>query len=378
MNSLTQRKQLGETSKFPRWAVAYKYEAEQAVTEIINIVCQVGRTGAITPVAELQPVLISGSTVSRATLHNEDEIKRKDIRAGDRVVIEKAGEIIPKVIRVLEPSGERRQPFKMPKVCPKCQSCIYRDEGEVVWRCLNTSCPAQLKERLKHFSSRKAMDIDHFGPAIIEQLVDSGRVKNFSDLYSLKVDEVASLERMGDKSGQNLVSAIEKSKMAGLSRFLYALGVRHLGQRTAILLARRFRSINVLQKTSYEELEMIDEIGPVIAESLSKFLNRDANRNEIELLLERGILMEELGDAPENGGLLEGRQFVFTGTLTRLTREEAKKKIQSFGGRVTSTISKKTDYLVAGDLAGSKLKKAQQLGIAILDEDALQKLIDNG
>ena len=222
------------------------------------------------------------------------------------------------------------------------------------------------------------MDIDHFGPAIIEQLVDSGRVKNFSDLYSLKVDEVASLERMGDKSGQNLVSAIEKSKMAGLSRFLYALGVRHLGQRTAILLSRRFRSINVLQKTSYEELEMIDEIGPVIAESLSTFLNRDANRNEIELLQERGILMKELGDTPENGGLFEGRQFVLTGTLTRLTREEAKKKIQSFGGRVTSTISKKTDYLVAGALAGSKLIKAQQLGIAILDEDALQKLIDDG
>ena len=378
VNSLTQRKQLGETSKFPRWAVAYKYEAEQAITEILDIVCQVGRTGAITPVAELQPVFISGSTVSRATLHNEDEIKRKDIRAGDRVVIEKAGEIIPKVIRVLEPSGERRKPFKMPAVCPKCQSCIYRDEGEVVWRCVNSSCPEKLKERLKHFSSRKAMDINHFGPAVIEQLVDSGRVKKFSDLYTLKVDEVASLERMADKSGQNLVSAIEKSKSAGLSRFLYALGVRHLGQRTAILLARRFGSIKVLQETSYEELKEIYEIGPVIAKSLNAFLDQDANKEEIDLLLERGILMEELPDSLKSEGKFKGRQFVLTGTLTGLTREEAKEKIQALGGRVTSTVSKKTDYMVVGTSAGSKLKKAEKLGIMLLDEDALKKLIDDG
>ena len=378
VNSLTQRKQLGETSKFPRWAVAYKYEAEQAITEILDIVCQVGRTGAITPVAELQPVFISGSTVSRATLHNEDEIKRKDIRAGDRVVIEKAGEIIPKVIRVLEPSGERRKPFKMPAVCPKCQSCIYRDEGEVVWRCVNSSCPEKLKERLKHFSSRKAMDIDHFGPAVIEQLVDSGRVKKFSDLYTLKVDEVASLERMADKSGQNLVSAIEKSKSAGLSRFLYALGVRHLGQRTAILLARRFGSIKVLQETSYEELKEIYEIGPVIAKSLNAFLDQDANKEEIDLLLERGLLMEELRDSIKSEGKFKGRQFVLTGTLTGLTREEAKEKIQALGGRVTSTVSKKTDYMVVGTSAGSKLKKAEKLGIMLLDEDALKKLIDDG
>ena len=378
VNSLTQRKQLGETSKFPRWAVAYKYEAEQAITEILDIVCQVGRTGAITPVAELQPVFISGSTVSRATLHNEDEIKRKDIRAGDRVVIEKAGEIIPKVIRVLEPSGERRKPFKMPAVCPKCQSCIYRDEGEVVWRCVNSSCPEKLKERLKHFSSRKAMDIDHFGPAVIEQLVDSGRVKKFSDLYTLKVDEVASLERMADKSGQNLVSAIEKSKSAGLSRFLYALGVRHLGQRTAILLARKFGSIKVLQETSYEELKEIYEIGPVIAKSLNAFLDQDANKEEIDLLLERGLLMEELRDSIKSEGKFKGRQFVLTGTLTQFTREEAKEKIEYLGGRVTSTISKKTDYMVVGTSAGSKLKKAEKLGIMLLDEDALKKLIDDG
>lgn len=383
VNSLDHRKKLGETSRFPRWAVAYKYEAEQAVTEIMNIVCQVGRTGSITPVAELKPVLISGSTVSRATLHNEDEIKRKDIRVGDQVVIEKAGEIIPKVIRVIEPSGEqaqpgkRDQPFKMPTICPECQSLIHRPEDEAVWRCVNSACPAQLKERLKHFSSRKAMDIDHLGPAVIEQLVDSGRVKNFSDLYTLKTDEVASLERMADKSAQNLVSAIAKSKLAGLSRFLYALGVRHVGQRTAILLARKFRSLKILQETSYDELEKIDEIGPVIAESLKAFWDRETNRQEIERLLERDILMEEQGDVPESGGLFEGQQFVLTGTLTRFTREEAKEKIQSLGGRVMSTISKKTDYVVAGSSVGSKLGKAQQLGIPVLDEEALQKLMES-
>lgn len=377
LNSLAHRKQLGETSKFPRWAVAYKYEAEQAVTEIIDIVCQVGRTGSITPVAELRPVLISGSTVSRATLHNEDEIKRKDIRVGDQVVIEKAGEIIPKVIRVIEPSGDRGMAFVMPTLCPECESSLYRAEGEVVWRCVNSACPAQLKERFKHFSSRKAMDIDHFGPAVIEQLVDSERVKNFSDLYTLKLEEVASLERMADKSAQNLISAIEKSKLAGLSRFLYGLGVRHVGQRTAILLAVRFRSIKMLQETSYDELEKIDEIGPVIAESLRAFLDRDTNRQEIDRLLERGILMEEQGEPPESGGPFEGQQFVLTGTLTRFTREEAKEKIQSLGGRVTASISKKTDYVVAGTSAGSKLEKAQQLGIPVLDEEALQKLMES-
>ena len=378
LNSLAHRKKLGATSKFPRWAVAYKYEAEQAVTEIIDIVCQVGRTGSITPVAELRSVFVSGSTVSRVTLHNEDEIKRKDIRVGDRVVIEKAGEIIPKVVRVIESSGKRGIPFKMPTVCPECQAPIYRAESEAVWRCVNSACPAQLKERLKYFASRKAMDIDHLGPAVIEQLVDSGRVKNFSDLYILKKDDVAALERMADKSAQNLIEEIEKSKSAGLPRFLHALGVRHVGQRTAIILARRFRSLNKLQETTYDELERIDEIGPVIAESLRAFLDRDTNRQEIKRLRERGILMEEQGDSPESGRLLEGRQFVLTGTLSRFTREEAKEKIQSLGGRVTSTVSKNTDYLVAGTSAGSKLKKARQLGIQVLDEEALQKLIESG
>jgi DNA ligase (NAD+) len=375
LNSLAYRKRLGATSKFPRWAVAYKYEAEQAVTIINDIVCQVGRTGSITPVAELRPVFVSGSTVSRATLHNEDEIKRKDIRVGDQVVIEKAGEIIPKVIRVLESSGERSEPFEMPSTCPECQAPIYRAESEAVWRCVNSSCPAQLKERLKYFASRKAMNIDHLGPAVIEQLVNSGRVKNFSDLYLLKKDDLATLERLADKSAQNLIEEIEKSKSAGLSRFMHALGVRHVGQRTAILLARKFRSLKTLQETSYEDLEKIDEVGPVIAESLKAFLDRDTNQQELERLREQGIFMEEQGDFLESEGLLEGQQFVLTGTLSRFTREEAKEKIQSLGGRVTTTVSNKTHYLVAGASAGSKLEKARKLGIQILDEEALQKLL---
>ncbi len=375
LNSLAYRKRLGATSKFPRWAVAYKYEAEQAVTIINDIVCQVGRTGSITPVAELRPVFVSGSTVSRATLHNEDEIKRKDIRVGDQVVIEKAGEIIPKVIRVLESSGERSEPFEMPSTCPECQAPIYRAESEAVWRCVNSSCPAQLKERLKYFASRKAMNIDHLGPAVIEQLVNSGRVKNFSDLYLLKKDDLATLERLADKSAQNLIEEIEKSKSAGLSRFMHALGVRHVGQRTAILLARKFRSLKTLQETSYEDLEKIDEVGPVIAESLKAFLDRDTNQQELERLREQGIFMEEQGDFLGSEGLLEGQQFVLTGTLSRFTREEAKEKIQSLGGRVTTTVSNKTHYLVAGASAGSKLEKARKLGIQILDEEALQKLL---
>jgi DNA ligase (NAD+) len=375
LNSLAHREKLGSTSKFPRWAVAYKYEAEQAVTEILEIVCQVGRTGSITPVAELRPVFVSGSTVSRATLHNEDEIKRKDIRVGDQVVIEKAGEIIPKVIRVIEPSGKREKPFDMPATCPECQTPIHREESEAVWRCVNSACPAQLKERLRYFASRKAMDIDHLGPAVIEQLIDSERVKNFSDLYSLKMEEVASLERMAEKSAQNLIDEIEKSKSAGLSRFLHGLGVRHVGQRTATLLARKFKTIEKLLETSFEELEKTHEVGSIIAESLRTFLDSENNRQEIVRLQEQGILMEEQGG--EDGGPLEDKQFVLTGTLSRFTREEAKEKIESLGGRVTSTVSKKTDYLVAGESAGSKLKKAQKLGIEILNEEALQKLLES-
>jgi len=375
LNSLAYRKKLGHTSKFPRWAVAYKYEAEQAETEVLEIVCQVGRTGSITPVANLEPVFVSGSTVSRATLHNEDEIKKKDIRVGDRVVIEKAGEIIPKVIRVVDPKGKRNAEFKMPTLCPECQTKIFRPEGEAAWRCVNAACPAQLKERLKHFASRKAMDIDHMGPAVIDQLVVSGRVKNFSDLYTLKQEEVASLERLAEKSAKNLIDAIEKSKSAGLARLLFGLGVRHVGQRAASILAKTFRSIKALKETSFEDMESVMEIGPVIAESLKSFLDQNANMQDIENLSNSGVVVEDQEATRKEGGALTGKQFVLTGTLSVFTRDEAKEEIESLGGRVTSAVSTKTDYIVAGKDAGSKLAKAKKLEITILDEKEFQILL---
>ena len=376
LNSLAYRKRLGNTSKFPRWAVAYKYEAEQAETEVLEIVCQVGRTGSITPVANLEPVFVSGSTVSRATLHNEDEIRKKDIRVGDRVVIEKAGEIIPKVVSVIDLKSKRNKPFKMPTLCPECQTRIFRPEGEAAWRCVNAACPAQLKERLKHFASRKAMDIDHMGPAVIDQLVESGRVKNFSDLYTLKQEEVVGLERLAEKSAKNLIDAIEKSKSAGLARLLFGLGVRHVGQRAASILAETFRSIKVLKETSFEDMESVMEIGPVIAESLKSFLDQEANMQDIENLSNSGVVVEDPEAARKEVGVLAGKQFVLTGTLSKFSRDEAKKKIESLGGRVTSAVSTKTDYIVAGKDAGSKLTKAKKIEITVLDEKEFQKLIE--
>ena len=376
LNSLAYRKRLGNTSKFPRWAVAYKYEAEQAETEVLEIVCQVGRTGSITPVANLEPVFVSGSTVSRATLHNEDEIRKKDIRVGDRVVIEKAGEIIPKVVSVIDLKSKRNKPFKMPTLCPECQTRIFRPEGEAAWRCVNAACPAQLKERLKHFASRKAMDIDHMGPAVIDQLVESGRVENFSDLYTLKQEEVVGLERLAEKSAKNLIDAIEKSKSAGLARLLFGLGVRHVGQRAASILAETFRSIKVLKETSFEDMESVMEIGPVIAESLKSFLDQEANMQDIENLSNSGVVLEDPGAARKEVGVLAGKQFVLTGTLSEFSRDEAKKKIESLGGRVTSAVSTKTDYIVAGKDAGSKLTKAKKIEITVLDEKEFQKLIE--
>jgi DNA ligase (NAD+) len=376
LNSLAYRKRLGNTSKFPRWAVAYKYEAEQAETEVLEIVCQVGRTGSITPVANLEPVFVSGSTVSRATLHNEDEIRKKDIRVGDRVVIEKAGEIIPKVVRVVDLKSKRNKQFKMPTLCPECQTRIFRPEGEAAWRCVNAACPAQLKERLKHFASRKAMDIDHMGPAVIDQLVESGRVENFSDLYTLKQEEVVGLERLAEKSAKNLIDAIEKSKSAGLARLLFGLGVRHVGQRAASILAETFRSIKVLKETSFEDMESVMEIGPVIAESLKSFLDQEANMQDIENLSNSGVVLEDPEAARKEVGVLAGKQFVLTGTLSEFSRDEAKKKIESLGGRVTSAVSTKTDFIVAGKDAGSKLTKAKKIEITVLDEKEFQKLIE--
>ena len=373
VNSLEYQKKLGATSKFPRWAVAYKYEAEKAETEVEDIICQVGRTGAITPVAILKPVYVSGSTVSRATLHNEDEIRKKDIRIGDRVLIEKAGEIIPRVVEVIKSKAKRGTPFKMPVKCPDCQSTLLRPEEEAILRCVNYDCPAQFKERLFHFASRNAMDIDHFGPAIIEQLVDKGWVKNFSDLYKLDPQNVARLERMAEKSAQNLIEAIEKSKSAGLARLLHALGIRHVGQRAAMILARHFHSMTKLQNAKQEDLEFVMEIGGTVAESLAVYFKQISNQEEIKRLAECGVGVEITGESV--GTALSGKQFVLTGSLESLTRDEAKEKIAALGGRVTSTVSKKTDYVVVGTDPGSKVEKAKKLGIEVVTEKKLKQML---
>lgn len=374
VNSLPYQHRLGSTNKHPRWAVAFKYEAEQATTQVQDIICQVGRTGSITPVAVLEPVFVSGSTVSRATLHNEDEIKRKDIRVGDKVAIEKGGDIIPKIVQVIKVSGKKRQPpYKMPAACPECKGKLFRPEGEAAWRCVNTACPAQVKEKLKHFASRDAMDIDHLGPAVIDQLVDGGRVKNFSGLYSLKKDELAVMERLAEKSAQNLIDAIEKSKQAGLARLLHALGIRHVGQRAATLLARTFGSMDKICEARQEDLESILEIGEKITISLNEFFSQTSNLKEIERLQQRGVKMQ--AEKTVEGGKLEGKQFVLTGTLEQFSRDQAKEKILSLGGRVTSSVSAKTDYVVVGSDPGSKAGKAKKLGLKILNEAEFNKLV---
>jgi DNA ligase (NAD+) len=374
VNSIAAQNKLGSTNKHPRWAAAFKYEAEEAETVVEDIRVQVGRTGAITPVAELTPVFVSGSTVSRATLHNEDEIARLDVRVGDRVVIIKAGEIIPKVIRVLDKERKGRPPkFKMPKICPECDSKIERPEGEAVWRCVNATCPAQLKERLLHFASRNAMDIDHLGTAIVDQLVDTGKVKSFYELYDLQLEDVSTLERMAEKSAENLIGAIAKSKKAGLARLVHGLGIRHVGQRVAQVLAQTYGSMDALAKAPYEDLEAIDEIGPRIAESIREFFGEKHNKKELCKLKQHKLVMTE--EKKAGGGSLEGKQFVLTGTLENMTRDEAKRKIIEAGGRVTSSVSAKTDYVVVGTDPGSKLTKAQKLEVKVLTESELQKLL---
>ena len=374
VNSLSFQKKLGATTKFPRWAISYKYEAEKAETKVENIFCQVGRTGAITPVALLTPVFISGSTVSRVTLHNEGEIRRKDIRIGDYIIIEKSGEIIPRVVEVIRSSNAKRGPsFKMPTQCPECAGNLLRPESEAVLRCVNYGCPAQLKERLLHFASRNAMDIDHLGPAIVEQLIDSGLVNNFSDLYKLDHFSLSKLERMADKSARNLVGAIQKSKSSGLSRLLHGLGVRHIGQRAGVILARHFHSMSNLQNAKLEDLQFVMEIGDTVAKSLKAFFSLPSNNEEIACLKKLGVEMEVKGEIV--GDAFLGKQFVLTGSLASLTRDEAKKKISALGGRVTSNISKKTNYVVVGADPGSKADKARKIGIEIISEEVFKKML---
>jgi len=371
VNSTALQDEFGATAKSPRWAIAYKYPARQATTQVHDIGVQVGRTGALTPVAHLEPVLVAGSTVARATLHNEDEIKRLDVRIGDWVLIEKSGDVIPKVIKVV---ASRRtgieQPFMMPHACPVCGGVVSRPEGEAVARCVAADCPAQLKARLLHFASRRAMRIEGLGDALAEQFVQQKIVGDVAGLYDLTVEQVAALERMAEKSASNLLAQIETSKTRDLPQLVFGLGIRHVGERTAAILARHFRTLAALGTASIESLDAIPEIGLTVAESVHDWFADAGNRSLCERLRAAGVRTElEAGATGEmQDATFAGKLFVLTGKLEMLTRDEAAAMIEARGGRVTSSVSKKTDYVVAGEDAGSKLDKAQALGLKILSE----------
>lgn len=373
VDSLSQRNRLGVTSKYPRWAIAYKVELWQASTKIVDIRVQVGKTGALTPVAELQTVEIAGTKVSRVSLHNADEMARKDIRIGDTAIVEKAGKIIPHVVRVeLEKRTGEEKVYSFPSRCPVCEGEVGRDEGGVYIRCLNPSCPAQLKERLRFFASRRAMDIEGLGPALIDQLVDQGIVKALPDLYDLTAAQVEALERMGARSAEKLIESISGSKRRGLARLLTALGIRHIGEGNARLLAAAFRGIDELTAASEEQLAEIQGIGPVVAESVYRFFQSDAGKRTIETLRSHKIDMSGSPShaTPENSRF-KGKTFVVTGTMVNHSRTEMEELIRRRGGKTTSTVSRNTDYIVAGVNPGSKLNKARELGIEILSEDDL-------
>jgi DNA ligase (NAD+) len=375
VDSLERQRQLGATAHHPRWAIAFKFAARQAWTRVRAIRINVGRTGALTPSAELEPVPIAGATISRATLHNADEIERLDVRRGDAVLIERAGDVIPRVVKVdlakREPDAER---FVFPRECPVCHAAAVRLEDEVVVRCTNAACPARLKEALFHYGSRGAMDIEHLGGAVIEQLVDLRMVHDFADLYRLTVDDLVRLERLADKSAGNLVRAIEGSKGRGLARLLYALGIRFVGERAARLLAEHFASMERLRMASAEEIGEIYGIGPRIAQSVRLFLDQPANQRVVDRLGEVGVTLVEAG-AASGPRPLAGKTFVLTGGLARLSRDEAKSRITRLGGRVASSVSRKTDYVVAGKDPGSKADDARRLGVRILDEAEFSRMV---
>jgi DNA ligase (NAD+) len=366
--------ELGFTGKAPRWAIAYKYAARAGITKLENVRWQVGRTGKLTPVAELAPVAIGGTTVRNATLHNMDEIERLGVKIGDWVQVERGGDVIPKVAKVIEDKDHPRghKTFVMPEKCPECGTKVIRTEGEVDYRCVNANCPAKLRETILHFASRGVMNIDGMGDALVNQLTERGLVKNVADIYKLTKDDLLSLERMGDKSAQNILDEIENSKKLPLERVIYGLGIRMVGERTAQFLAEHFGSMEALEQAGAEELQNVSEVGPRIAESIVEFFSIPANRKLIERLRDADLTMT--GKKKERGTKLAGKTFVLTGTLVRYTRDEAKKMIEDAGGKVTGSVSKKTDYVVAGADAGSKLNKAKELGVAVIDEKEMEKL----
>ena len=381
--------ELGFTGKAPRWAIAYKYAARAGVTVLRSVGWQVGRTGKLTPVAELAPVLIGGTTVRNATLHNMDEIDRLAVKIGDLVEVERAGDVIPKVVRVIDGNdgritsslrdeqvvvlAKRPDPIEVPPKCPVCGTKVVRTEGEVDYRCVNANCPAKLRETILHFASRGVMNIDGMGDALVNQLTERGLVKNVADIYKLRKADLLSLERMGDKSADNILREIENSKKLPLERVIYGLGIRMVGERTAQFLAEHFGSMEVLESAGIEELQNVNEVGPRIAESIAEFFSIVANRKLVERLREAGLTLT--GQKKQRGTKLAGKTFVLTGTLAHFTRDEAKKMIEDAGGKVTGSVSKNTDYVVAGTDAGSKLDKAKELEVEVINEKELEKLV---
>jgi DNA ligase (NAD+) len=378
VNSTFQQDALGQTAKAPRWAVAFKFAARQMTTRLLGITVQVGRTGVLTPVAELEPVELAGSTVSRATLHNEDEIARLDARVGDYVLVEKSGDVIPKVVKViLDRRDGALTPFVFPTACPACGSETVREAGEVARRCISAECPAQRREALLHFTSRTAMNIEKLGDALVDRLIEQGLVRDVADLYLLRPEQVVVLDRMGEKSVANLFSQLEASKKAGLARLLNGLGIRHVGQKAAKVLAQTFGSIEALASATAEQLTAVDQIGPVLADSIVHWFAEPHNRELVARLAAAGVVTTETKSARATDAAsgLAGKTFVLTGRLERFTRDEAAALIESHGGRVASSVSRKTDYVVAGDEAGSKLDKARELGVTVLDEAGFAALV---
>jgi DNA ligase (NAD+) len=388
VNRLDWQDQLGFVSRAPRFAIAHKFPAEEALTEVLGIDVQVGRTGAITPVARLKPVFVGGVTVTNATLHNEDEVRRKDVRVGDTVIVRRAGDVIPEVVAIVPEKRPTRDlfggeplhpPFELPKTCPECGSAVARGEDEAIARCTGgLYCPAQRKQALWHFAARRAMDIEGLGDKLVEQLVDAGLVHSPADLYGLSVETLAGLERMGEKSAQNLVAAIDASRQTTLARFIFALGIRNVGEATARDLAKHFGGIDALLAANAEALQMVPDVGPVVAASIAAFFAEAHNREVIDGLRRAGVSWPEGEPAQAGPQVLAGKTLVLTGTLPTLKRDEAKAMIEAAGGKVAGSVSKKTDYVVAGEEAGSKLEKALELGVPVIDEAELLKLLKEG
>ena len=376
VDSHATQQRLGYTGRAPRWAIAYKFTAKSGVTQVVGITVQVGRTGKLTPVAELAPVFIGGTTVSRATLHNADFIERLGLKLGDWVKVERGGDVIPKVVEVIEDADHARgaETFTFPAVCPECGSAVARVEGEVDYRCVNADCPAKLRECLLHFGRRSVMNIEGFGEAVVQQLLDRGLVRSVADLYTLTKEQLEGLDRFAEKSAHTLFEEISKSKQAGLARVLMGLGIRFVGERTAELLAEEFGSIDALAAATAEELERVEEVGPRISQAILEFFAQPANQALIDSLRQAGVDMT--AEKKERSSKLAGLTFVLTGTLPTLTRDEAKAKIEAAGGKTAGSVSKKTSYVVAGEEAGSKLDKALDLKVPVLDEAGLLALLE--